>query len=77
MSKEKPEVGDVWEFRGVSDYVLEVDDTTVRICFLHNGKRLITVNYLTKEYTKAAKYLGKGKVNLEELFEVKEESNDR
>ena len=73
MSKDKPEVGDVWEFRGVLDNVLEVDDTTVKICFLHDRKHLIIINHFTKEYTKIAKYLGKSKVKIEDLFKTENE----
>ncbi len=32
MSKEKPEVGEVWENRGkIRDYIVDADDTTVRL----------------------------------------------
>lgn len=74
MSAEKPEVGDVWELRGIRDYILSADACTVRICYYSQIKKGVTiVNYLTKEYVKGAKYLGKAKGSIDDLFEVQDD----
>lgn len=71
----KPEAGDVWSFRGILDYVLEADDITVRICFLYKGKILKIVNYITKDYTKSAKYIGKSIIaNINDLFKMQNDT---
>lgn len=36
-------------------------------------KGFTIVNYLTKEYVKGAKYLGKSKAKISDLFEVKDD----
>lgn len=70
MSKEKPEVGDVWvspftkyrviAFVGQSVDCL-VDEEQIRHSYL-------PISYLTDH----CKYLGKSKVKIEELFDVKD-----
>ena len=72
MSKEKPEIGDVWE----SEYktrvrIIFVDKYEVRFYYLWG-------NYLSKEsdcissFLENHTYLGKSKVNIKELFDVLE-----
>lgn len=74
MSKDTPEVGDVWEIKDARTY----------ITFLHNGfvdsvcrccsssyvyDRTYTVNELVRE----GKYLGKSKANIDDLFDTENE----
>lgn len=74
MTDKMPEVGDVWELRGIRDYILSADACTIRICYYSQIKKGVTiVNYLTKEYVKDAKYLGKSKGSIKDLFEVKDD----
>ena len=72
MSKEKPEAGDIFENK---------DKTRVRIVFVDKYEvRFYCAwgNYLSKEsdgvssFLENYKYLGKSKVNIEELFDVKD-----
>ena len=79
MSKEKPEVGDVWKNNE--------DGFIFCITYIENElyKRAHTVwqdgsmhriyygGFFTNRYT----YLGKSKVKLEELFDVKKEENEK
>ena len=71
MSKEKPEVGDVWEFESENDkflvYVTNTKDYVHPHCITSKGE---TVFFW--EHAFNCKYIGKSKVKLEELFDVRD-----
>lgn len=71
MSKEKPEVGDVWE---TNEHVLyKIIETNERfsMCFIKDSDGYCIYPVLNPYLTRFGKYLGKSKVNLEKLFDVK------
>lgn len=72
MSKEKPEVGDVWKYSSCClMYVYEVlDNDFYNVLFFQDGEYWTTDEYLPdfNNYT----YLGKSKVSIKELFDVAE-----
>lgn len=76
MSKEKPEVGDVWidketyfrmTFIMVSDYYCEYIEHHTKLVESFDIYR-IAANY--KGWKKGKKYLGKSKVNINDLFKT-------
>lgn len=74
MSKEHtPECGDVWQHKKLEVNVRIVYVNPLEVGYCHYKP---CNNYLTKDYDslkaflKNFKYLGKSKVNLEELFDV-------
>lgn len=75
MSKEKPEVGDVWEVSGAGGttrFIITYQDGDEDFVLLYrNGevKLLITAEMIIKY----AKYIGKSKANINQLFEVQDE----
>lgn len=71
MSELMPEVGDVWEIYGKMYLVLTADQTTVDVLF--NRFTYDTKSFLTKEFVKAAVYIGKSKSNINQLFEVQDD----
>lgn len=71
MSKEKPEVGDLWEIQGRRFYIVDVTESLITVLnelYCLCGLLLVEINTFTKQ----AKYLGKSKVNIKELFDVKD-----
>lgn len=76
MSKEKPEVGDVWDINGHKirleqvgekynkEYVYHISETS-------NGLKGYSV-YNVSFIKATGKYLGKSKANIKELFNVKD-----
>ena len=80
MSKEKPEVGDVFENEKLDEkiyiYKLWKDDKKGRFvkCLIKETYGLFLEAFLLKDINfENMKYLGKSKVNLEELFDVAED----
>ena len=69
MSKEKPEVGDVWKTNFAKYIVIQAIDNKV-LCLVSKF-RLASFNneYLLHN----GKYLGKSKVSIKELFDVAED----
>ncbi|MBQ7284670.1 MAG: hypothetical protein IJW72_00240 [Alphaproteobacteria bacterium] len=77
MSKEKPEVGDVWEINGRKirleqvgekynkEYVYHISETSEGL----KGYSIYTVSFIEAD----GKYLGKSKVSIKELFDVAED----
>lgn len=77
MSKEKPEVGDVWEIYGLKirleqvgkkynkEYVYHISETPEGL----KGCSVFTVGFI-KAY---GKYLGKSKINIKDLFKTENE----
>lgn len=77
MSAEKPEVGDVWEPKNneysrvvVTYYNNEFD--VLLIAIRYSGILQKIKKYHKKYFIKNYIYLGKSKVNINDLFEVKE-----
>ena len=79
MSKEKPEVGDVWYdkmsnqkivFIMVSDYYCEYIEHYEK---LTESFEIYTFTTGTNEWKKGMKYLGKSKANINDLFEVQDD----
>ncbi len=78
MNRDKPEIGDVWEDCETKMYVSAVAKTENLDCFYAlylNGNGEIIGNWIQSSLLTfpSMKYLGKSKVNLEELFDVKED----
>lgn len=86
MSKEKPEVGDVW--------VTTDEDEKVRVMYTFVAEEVLYVAVLIAQLTldgewvyfsevlreptfEDCTYLGKSKVSIEELFDVGEEENEK
>lgn len=74
MSKEKPEVGDVW---GIDEYVtrvLFVSENAVRFIYPNFiGQHPVILVWSIEHFVEAYKYLGKSKVSIKELFNVAED----
>lgn len=74
MSKEKPEVGDVWLFDNVKWNIIEQREYCTSVYGITDIKNepskivVISKNLLIEHGT----YLGKSKLNLKELFDVAE-----
>ena len=69
MSKEKPEVGDVWEFESEDDkflvYIVNTEDYVHPKCLTDKGETVFFWKHVFN-----CKYLGKSKVSIKELFDV-------
>ena len=71
MSKEKPEAGDIWISNKGDDTKIFITSTMGRIsCFSEYG--VISYKFMS-DFTTNYKYLGKSKVNIDDLFNVAEE----
>ena len=68
MSKDKPEVGDVWE-TSFAKYVILQNKKNGVLCLVSEF-RLATFNH--ESLLRVGKYLGKSKVSIKELFDVKD-----
>lgn len=75
MSKDKPEVGDVWKANGsgIVFYLSAIDvrDEKMMFSMAQDGrtKRILVDNYFLMDNT----YLGKSKVKIEDLFKMENE----
>lgn len=77
MSELMPEVGDVWEVRGAGGttrFIITFQDVEDDFVLLYrNGEvKLCIKAEMIKKY---AKYLGKSKANINQLFEVDDGKN--
>lgn len=72
MSKEKPEVGDVWKDTFFKYLILSSDDTTTKCYFMNMKQEIFCVTFLTNQIIRDWKYVGKAKANINDLFEVVE-----
>lgn len=79
MSKDTPEVGDIWEdktthsrmvFVMVSDYYCEYLEHCEKLCESFDVYQFTTG---TNKWRKGMKYLGKSKVSIEDLFKTENE----
>lgn len=69
MSKEIPEIGDVWECNGQKMIVIGVSGYFHPLCIKKDGKEF-EESWLFLDVELTYNYLGKSKVNLDDLFEV-------
>jgi len=69
MSKDTPEVGDVWQSIN-QKIVIIVRDEDMCGCAVSNSQNIIQWRHKGSFY--GYKYLGKSKANIEQLFEVQE-----
>lgn len=74
MSKEKPEIGDVWEkdSNGRKIYIYHVNDWSVDIIY-RKFNDLITSQIFIERLQEDYVYIGKSNVNINDLFEVQNE----
>jgi hypothetical protein len=77
MSKDTPEIGDVWidEFNHRM-YISYSDDSTTCVNVFYKTKPYIgldKITVITKEFIKAFTYLGKSKANIDDLFKTENE----
>lgn len=71
MSKEKPEVGDVYECEtGVLLRIMDTTDWGFTYALLAGEHFNITTYYNPWRYLENKTYLGKSKVSIKELFDV-------
>ena len=71
MSKEKPEVGDVWKTDSDVYHIFGICGSYC-FCIIQNKRReSISLDWL--KLSSDMKYLGKSKANVEELFDVAED----
>lgn len=85
MSKEKPEVGDVWKHKKYGNILYITAATEHYIDFISYDRRDEFTPYFSntfsklrnderfKKFTEVNEYLGKSKANINDLFEVKDD----
>ena len=72
MSKDKPEVGDVW--LNEANFNVNVFAVSVNICAFYVFNNNIWAGEFTKEeFLKTHTYLGKSKANIKDLFKTENE----
>lgn len=72
MSKEKPEVGDVWEYQDKLYHVSAITDRVVEVWCRSSDDIMRKHNWIIKDFATVFKYLGKSKTSIKELFDVKD-----
>lgn len=82
MSKEKPEVGDVWEYKNGVKFVIirQLEPHPIDVLEGKNEYRYVVIEdceefnllYEWAFYGGCYKYLGKSKVSIKELFDVRD-----
>lgn len=71
MSKDKPEVGDVWVNKTTGDRVqVKLSLTTIIYAWHKVGDTIYTYDFDRDMFLKAFTYIGKSKASIEQLFEV-------
>lgn len=73
MSKEKPEVGDVWKYQDKLYYVEAITDIVVEVWCKFSNYIMRKHNWIISSFIHCFNYLGKSKVNIKELFDVAED----
>ncbi len=71
MSKEKPEVGDVWQSTRRNAQKIYITHVMGRIYCITEQGVVSTRFFLDFEKNGTYRYIGKSKVNLKELFDVR------
>lgn len=73
MSKEKPEVGDVWAYDYCQYHITRVQKYNNEIVAIHTlNINLVKTFYPLDYFLKYFKYLGKAEAKIKELFNVKD-----
>ena len=72
MSKEKIEVGDVWEYQGKLYHISSVTDKIVEVWCKSSDDIMRKHNWVYRDFVTVFKYLGKSKVSIKELFDVRD-----
>lgn len=72
MSKEKPEVCDVWEYQDKLYHVSAITDRVVEVWCRSSDDIMRKHNWIIKDFTTVFNYLGKSKVSIKGLFDVKD-----
>lgn len=70
MSKDKPEVGDVWYILGSRVYITYINNDFVETIKQLHYDCYRDREYIISHFLQKAKYLGKSKVSIKELFDV-------
>ena len=72
MSKDKAEVGDVWEYQDKLYHVSAITDRVVEVWCKSSNDIMRKHNWIIRDFIHCFNYLGKSKVNVEELFNVRD-----
>ncbi len=74
MSKDRPEVGDVWANKTTGDRVqVKLSLTTIIYAWHKVGETIYTYDFDRDMFLKAFTYLGKSKANINDLFKMENE----
>ena len=82
MSREKPEIGDIWIYENHLYHISKIDDIedgfgfkhhTACVCVTKNDERVSSGWYMMTAFLKSGVYLGKAKAKISDLFEVNNE----
>lgn len=77
MSSKMPEVGDVWVYTKYTVHVsriFELSDNTRAIVYIYNNNTIIERSIREEYFIKMFTYLGKSKVEINQLFEVQDDN---
>ena len=70
--KHLPEVGDVWEYQGKLYHISSVTDGIVKVWCKSSDDIMRKHNWVLSGFITVFKYLGKSKVSIKELFDVRD-----
>lgn len=71
MSKDKPEVGDVWYILGSKIYITRINNDFVETIKQHSNHDCYRdITYRISDLLQEGKYLCKSKVNISDLFKT-------
>lgn len=73
MSKDTPEVGDVWEYQGKQYHLSSVDDRYITVWCKSNDEVIRRHKWVTRSFNACFTYLGKSKANIDDLFKTDNE----
>lgn len=76
MSKNTPEVGDVWIYdrvKNIRHLIVDADVLLVHTVYLSYKKHLIVNVYDADTFTREFTYLGHSKANIDDLFKMEDE----
>lgn len=73
MSKDKPEVGDVWYILGSKIYITRINNDFVETIKQHYYDCYRDITYKISDLLQEGKYLGKSRVNISDLFKTENE----
>ena len=76
MSKDKPEVGDVWINRSsFRVHIIGIDEDGIIYSCFYSKNELWQGSFIKKEFLEQHEYLGKSKANINDLFEVQDDKD--